>query len=159
MAGDRPRALFFVLVLLTILAVFYFLHLRDEATRAALTADKGEQTTFSSLLALFGGDTPAAPVPERLDSPPPQNIAVRIEGNELRALEPVRIGDTPIDGARFIFREDGDWLLVDAVRTGTGDHHPCRGVMKKGAGRIAIVRCGTAAQKSTKEMTKNLKNK
>ncbi len=158
MAGDRPRALFFVLVLLTILAVFYFLHLRDEATRAALTVDKGERTTFSSLLALFGGDTPAAQVPERLDSPPPQNIAVRMDDGVLRALEPVRIGDAPLTGARFIFREEGDWLLIDAVRTGETEQ-PCRGIMKKGAGRLAIARCGTATQKSAKEMTKNLKNK
>jgi hypothetical protein len=158
MAGDRPRALFFVLVLLTILAVFYFFHLRNEAARAAATAGKEERTTFSSLLALLGGDMPAAPAAGRPDSPPPQNIAVRIEAGELRALEPVRIGDATVAEVRFIFREEGDWLLVDTARTGTGEH-PCRGVMKKEASRLAIARCGTATQKSAKEMTKNLKNK
>ena len=158
MAGDRPRALFFVLVLLTILAVFYFFHLRSEAARTASMTEKGVRTTFSSFLSLFDDNTTTAPPAERLASPPPQNIAVRIEANELRALEPVRIGDTPVTDARFIFREQGDWLLVDGVRNGTLEQ-PCRGIMKKGGERLVITHCGNSTQKSPKEMNKNLKNK
>gem|GEM_PF-1499838 len=156
MAGDRPRALFFVLVLLTILAVFYFFHLRNEAARTAITIEKDDRTTFSSLIALFGGDVPDTPVPEPIKSPLPQSIAVRIEANELRALEPVRIGDTPVADARFIFREDGDWLVVDAVRIETAEY-PCRGIMKKDGDRLAIWNCGTTSQKSPPIRNKNLK--
>lgn len=158
MTGDRPRALFFVLILLTILAAFYFLHLRNEAARIAATAGKENRSTISSFIALFGKDIPAASASERLPLPAPQNIAVHVETEELRATEPLRIGDAWVTGARFTFREEGDWLLVDTVRSG-GAEQPCRGVMKRGATHLAIAYCGSVTQKLPKEMTKNLKNK
>lgn len=158
MEGDRPRALFFVLVLLTMLAVLYFIHLRNEAARITATAGSEKAATVSSLLALLGDDTPAATMPPRPDVQPPQYIAVRVEGNELRAAGPVRIGDMPTADARFIFREEAGWLIIERVRVAETEQ-PCRGIMKKGGRRLALGRCGENAEKTAKEMTKNLKNK
>ncbi len=157
MEGDRPRALFFVLALLAMLAVLYFIHLRNEAARIAATVGSKKATTVSSLLALLGDDTPTATMPSRPELQPPQHIAVRVEGSELRATGPVRIGNMPTADARFIFREEAGWLIVEKVRIGATEQ-PCRGIMKKSGHRLALGRCGEKAEKTSKEMNKNLIN-
>jgi hypothetical protein len=155
----RPRALFFVLLLLLVLVVLYGWHLRNENMRTTnSTKGTSQHAALSALLSLFSG-TPDTenPLPERLPLSQPQNIGVRFDNDVLRATEIVRLGAGTVSDARFGYHADGDWMIIDSIHTGNTEK-PCRGVMRKGSSRLAIVTCGIEMEKTDKENSKNLKN-
>jgi len=145
MLSDRVRHGALVLLLIAAIAFLYLLHLHRDASLADDgTAEEQLPTAVERLLDIEPQRSPRTP--DRPPPPFPQSVPVRSEDDALIALEPVMIGAIPVKGARFPFREEGDWLIAETARAG-GREVPCDAIMRKGAARLAIGRCGGGQKK------------